>query len=70
MLRVCFYAAPRQILPQISHLPLSALTAPLGGAAAAEEQGAIKALDMGESICGFERARSHPAKVIKGAKAA
>jgi hypothetical protein len=36
----------------------------------AEGQGAIKALDMDVSSCGFKRARSHPAKIIKGAKAA
>jgi hypothetical protein len=40
----------------------------LGGAAAAERQGAQNALDMGYSSCGFERVFSRPAKVIKGAK--
>jgi hypothetical protein len=33
----------------------------LGGAAAAEGQGAINTLDMDESSFGFGRARSHPA---------
>jgi len=38
----------------------------LGGAAAAEGQGAINALDTDGSSCGFDRARSRPAKIIKG----
>jgi hypothetical protein len=39
-------------------LPVSA--APLGGAAAAEGQGAVNALDMDESSCGFCRVRRRP----------
>jgi hypothetical protein len=42
----------------------------LGGAAAAEGHDAINALDMDGSSCGFDRARSHPAMIIKGAKKA
>jgi hypothetical protein len=42
----------------------------LGGAAAAEEQDAINALDMDGSSCGFDRVSSRPAKIIKGAKKA
>jgi hypothetical protein len=37
---------------------------------AAEGQGAINALGMSGRSCGFDRARSHPAKTIKGAKKA
>jgi hypothetical protein len=40
----------------------------LGGAAAAEGQGAVNALDMNGWSCDFDRVRSRPAKVIKGAK--
>jgi len=40
----------------------------LGGAAAAEGQCAVNALDVDKSSCGFDRARSRPAKMIKGAK--
>jgi hypothetical protein len=42
----------------------------LGGAAAVEGQGAVNALDMDGSSCGFDRARSRPAKIIKSAKKA
>jgi hypothetical protein len=42
----------------------------MGGAAAAEGQGAVNALGMDGSICGFDRVRSRPAKIIKGAKKA
>jgi hypothetical protein len=42
----------------------------LGGAAAVERQDAAKALGMDGSSCGFGRARSRPAKIIKGAKKA
>jgi hypothetical protein len=42
----------------------------LGEVAAAEEQGALNALGMDSSSCGFDRARSRPAKIIKGAKKA
>ena len=42
----------------------------MGGAAAAEGQGAINALDMDGSSFGFDRARSRPAKITKGAKKA
>ena len=35
-----------------------------------EGQGAINALDIDGSSCGFDRVRSHPAKIIKGAKKA
>jgi hypothetical protein len=42
----------------------------LGGAAAAKGQSAINALDMGRSSFGFDRVRSRPAKIIKGAKKA
>jgi hypothetical protein len=48
----------------------SVLAAPLGGAAAAERQGALNALDMDCSSCDFDRARNRPAKIIKGAKKA
>jgi hypothetical protein len=41
-----------------------------GAAAAAEAQGAVNALDMDGSSCGFGRVRSRPAKIIKGAKKA
>jgi hypothetical protein len=40
----------------------------LGGAAAKEGQGAVNALGMGGKSCCFDRARSHPAKIIKGTK--
>jgi hypothetical protein len=40
----------------------------LGGAAAAEGQGAVNALDMDGSSCGFDRVCSRPAKIIKGTK--
>jgi hypothetical protein len=40
----------------------------LGGAAAAEGQGAVNALDMGRISCGFGRVRSRPARITKGAK--
>ena len=42
----------------------------MGGAAAAEGQGAVCALEMDGSSCGFDRACSRPAKIIKGAKKA
>jgi hypothetical protein len=42
----------------------------LGGAAAVEGQGALNALDMDCSSCGFYRARSRPAKIIEGTKKA
>jgi predicted nucleic acid-binding Zn ribbon protein len=42
----------------------------LGGAGAAKEQGALSALDKDFSSCGFDRARSLPAKIFKGAKKA
>jgi hypothetical protein len=42
----------------------------LGGAAAAKGQGAINALGMDFSSCGFGRVRSRPAKIIKGMKKA
>jgi hypothetical protein len=40
----------------------------LGGATAAEGQGALNALGMDCSTCGFDHARSRPAMTIKGAK--
>ena len=40
----------------------------MGGAAAAEGQGALKAFDMNYSSCGSDRARSRPAKTTKGNK--
>jgi hypothetical protein len=49
---------------------ISVLAAPLGGAAAAKRQGAVNALDIDGSSCGFDSARSRPAKIIKGAKKA
>jgi hypothetical protein len=59
----------RRIQPFIHFLtPFSVLAAPLGGAAAAEGQGALSALDVDSSSCGADRARSRPAKIIKGAK--
>jgi hypothetical protein len=64
------YAAPHLALHFIPHLPLSALEAPLGGAAATEGQAAISALDMDFSSCGSDRARSQPDKVIIGTKKA
>jgi hypothetical protein len=42
----------------------------LGGAAAAEGQDAINALDMDGSSCGFDRVRSRPATTIKDANKA
>jgi hypothetical protein len=42
----------------------------LGGAAAAEGQDAANALRMDGSSCGFDRARSRPVKIFKGAKKA
>jgi hypothetical protein len=40
----------------------------LGGAAVAEGQGAVNALDIDGSSCGFDHFHSRPAKIIKGAK--
>jgi len=40
----------------------------LGGAAAAEEQDALSALGIDFCSCGFDRVRSRPAMIIKGAK--
>jgi hypothetical protein len=40
----------------------------LGEAAAAEGQGAVNALGMDGSSFGLNRARSRPAKIIKGAR--
>ena len=48
----------------------SVLAAPLGGAAAAEGQSALNALDMNCSCCCFDCARSCPAKIVKGTKKA
>jgi hypothetical protein len=42
----------------------------LGGAVADEGQGAANALEMDYSSCGFDRVRSRPAKITKGAKKA
>jgi hypothetical protein len=42
----------------------------LGGAAAAEGQGALNALGMDSRSFGFGRDRNRPAKIIKGAKKA
>jgi hypothetical protein len=42
----------------------------LGEVAAAEGQDAANALGMNGSSCGFDRARSRPVKIIKGAKKA
>ena len=42
----------------------------MGGAAAAEGQGGVYALEMDGSSRGFDRACSCPAKIIKGAKKA
>ena len=42
----------------------------MGEAAAAEGQNALNALGMGGSSCGFDRARSRPEKILKGAKKA
>jgi hypothetical protein len=42
----------------------------LGGTAAAEGQGALNALGMNGSSCGFDRAHCRPAMIIKGAKKA
>jgi hypothetical protein len=52
------------------HLPLSVFAAPLGGAAAAEGQDAVNVLEIDGSSCDFDRARSCPAEIIKGAKKA
>jgi hypothetical protein len=62
--------ALRLALPPISHLPLSVLAAPLGGAAAAEGQDTLNALKMDCRSCGFDRARSRPAKIFEDAKKA
>jgi hypothetical protein len=56
--------------PPISYLSLSVLAAPLGEAAAAEGQGTLNAPGVDCSSCDFDRARSFPAKIIKGAKKA
>jgi hypothetical protein len=42
----------------------------LNGAVLAKGQAALNAFDMDCGSCGFDRARSHPAKIIKGAKKA
>jgi hypothetical protein len=42
----------------------------LGGAAAVAGQGAVNALEIDGSRCGFERVRSRPTKVTEGAKKA
>jgi hypothetical protein len=42
----------------------------LGGAAAADGQGAVNTLEMDFRSCGFDRAHSRPAKNIKGEKKA
>jgi hypothetical protein len=42
----------------------------MGGAAAAEGQYALNALDMDCSSCGFVLVRSRPAKTIEGTKKA
>jgi hypothetical protein len=42
----------------------------LGKAAAAEGQGAVNALGMGGSSCGFDRVHSRPAKIIEDSKKA
>jgi hypothetical protein len=42
----------------------------LGGAAAAQGQKALNALDMGCNSCGFDRVRCRPDKIINGAKKA
>jgi hypothetical protein len=49
---------------------LSVIAVPLVGAAAAEGQDSLNALGMDGSSCSFGRARSRPAKTIKGAKKA
>jgi hypothetical protein len=64
MLEGQFYAAPHLALSPIFTFPF------LGGAVAAEGQGAVMALDMDGTSCAFGRARSRPAKIIKGAKKA
>jgi hypothetical protein len=55
------YAAPCLASHPFFHLPLAVLAAPLGGASAAEEQGALSALEMDCSSCGFDRACNRPA---------
>ena len=62
------YAVPHLALPQISHLPLYVLAAPLGEAAAADGQGALNALDVDGNRCGFDHACSRPVRIMKGAK--
>jgi hypothetical protein len=42
----------------------------VGGAAAAEGRDAANALDMDGRSCGFDRVRSYPVKITKGAKKA
>jgi hypothetical protein len=42
----------------------------LGGAVAVEGQDGANALNMDGRSCGFDRARSRPAKIINGAKKA
>jgi hypothetical protein len=42
----------------------------LGGAGKAEKQGAVNALGMDKSSCGFDLVRSRPATVIKSTKKA
>jgi hypothetical protein len=42
----------------------------MGGTAATDGQDAANVLDMGGSSCDFDRVRSRPAKIIKGAKKA
>ena len=63
------HASPRVSLPRIPLLHISVL-ASCGGAAATEGHGTVNALDMDGSSCGFDRARSRPAKAIKDAKKA
>jgi hypothetical protein len=59
----------RRVKPINSFLTMfSVLAAPLGGAAAAEGQGALNALNMNYSSCDYDRVRSRPAKTIKGSK--
>jgi hypothetical protein len=53
-------------LPSLFSLIFCALAAPSGGAAAAEGQDALNAPDMDCSSFGFNRARSRPAKTIRG----
>ena len=62
-----FYAAPRLALyPFLT--PFSVLAAPLSGAVAVEGQGALNALGMDSSSCGFGRVRSRLEKTIKSTK--